>query len=169
MLEAFFRVARESLTDLQKIRNIQYSLSEPLSPQPIIPDPAGRDVLLAILLSASEVRCQGYITKLLCAAILERESKLAFSLLRYWAEIILQMRVSKVSDAEEMYVIFRQFIVYLGRTVEKWCYDLKQQKLLSPPAFDIFKKKLNQWCTEGTFYTHPIGSLAQEVLQQLGD
>ncbi len=168
-LEAFFLVAAASSTDVQKIQDIQFSLSEPLPSQPAIPDSAGRDVLLAFLLSRSEVRCQEYITTLLCAAIVERKSREAFGFLRYWAEIVLQMREAQVSDAEEMYIIFRQFIVYLGRTVEKWCHDFEQLKLLPPPAFETFKKRLKQWCTEGAFYSHPIGSLAQEVLQQLGD
>ena len=81
----------------------------------------------------------------------------------------MQIRESQVLDAEEMYEIFLQFIVYLGRTVKKWCHDLEQQKLLPPPAFETFKKRLEQWCTEGSFYSHPIGSLAKKVLQQVGD
>ncbi len=168
-LEAFFLIAAASSTDVQKIQDVQYSLSEPLPTQPSLPDDAGRDVLLAFLLSRSEVRCQEYITTLLCAAIVEQKSRDAFGLLRYWAEIVLQIRESHVTDAEEMYSIFLQFIVHLGRTVEKWCFDLEQQKLLPPPAYETFKKRLKQWRTEGAFYSHPIGSLAQKVLEQLGD
>ena len=168
-LEAFFLIAVASSTDVQKVRDVQYSFSEPLPSQPVIPDPDGRDVLLAFLLSRSEVRCQEYITTLLCAAIVERKSRDAFGLLRYWAEIVLQRSESLGTDAAEMYRIYLQFIVYLGRTVEKWCFDLEQQKLLPPPAFETFKNRLKQWCTEGAFYSHPIGSLAREALEQLGD
>ncbi len=168
-LEAFFLVAAASLTDVQKIQDIRYSLDEPLPPQPAIPDPVGRDVLLAFLLSRSEVRCQKYIMTLLCTAIVERKSKHAFGLLRYWAEIVLRIHGTQDKDAEETYVTFLQFIVYLGRTVDKWCHDLQEQGLLPPPAFETFKNRLKQWCIEGSFYSHPIGSFAQEVLNQLSD
>ena len=168
-LEAFFLVAAASSTDVQKVQDVQYSLSEELPAQPGIPDPLGRDVLLAFLLSKNEVRYREYITTLLCAAIVERKSREAFGLLRYWAEIVLRIREIHVSDAEEMYETFLKFIVNLGRTVEMWCHDLEQQKLLSPPAFDTFKKRLTQWSTEGSFYAHPIGLLAWQVLEQLVD
>lgn len=168
-LEAFFLVAAVALTDVQKIQDIQYSLSEPLPSQPAIPDPVGRDVLLAFLLSRIEVKCQEYIITLLCAAIVERKSKHAFGLLRYWAEIVLRIRSTKDKDAEETYETFLQFIVYLGRTVDEWCRDLQEQKLLPPPAVETFKKRLQQWCIEGDFYSHPIGTLAEEVLRQLSN
>ena len=168
-LEAFFRVAAESLTDVQKIQNIRYSLDEPLPPQPAIPDPVGRDVLLAFLLSRSEARCQKYIMTLLCAAIVERKSKHAFGLLRYWAEIVLRIHSTQDKDAEETYVTFLQFIVYLGRTVDEWCHDLQKQGLHPLPAVETFKNRLKRWCIEGSFYSHPIGSFAQEVLYQLSD
>lgn len=169
ILEAFFLVAAASLTEMRDSQNIHYSLSEPLPPQPAIPDPAGRDVLLAFLLIGSEVRCREYIMTLLCAAIVERKSKHAFGLLRRWAEIVLTMRGTQDKDAEETYVAFLQFIVYLGRTVDEWCYDLQKQGLLPPPAVETFKNRLKQWCIEGSFYSHPIGSFAQEVLNQLSD
>ena len=168
-LDAFFRVAAEALADVQKIQNIHYSLSEPLPSQPAVPDPAGRDVLLAFLLSGSEVKCQEYIIALFCAAIIERNSKHAFDLLRYWAEIVLRMHGTKDKDAEVTYVTFLQFIVYLGRTVDEWCRDLQKQDLLPPPAVEAFKNRLKQWCIEGEFYSHPIGTLAQEVLRQLSN
>lgn len=168
-LEAFFLVAAASLTEMRDSQNIHYSLSEPLPPQPAIPDPVGRDVLLAFLLSGSEVRCRKYIMTLLCTAIVERKSKHAFGLLRYWAEIVLRMRGTQDKDAEEKYETFLQFIVNLGRTVDEWCHDLQEQGLFPPPAVETFKKRLKQWCIEGSFYSHPIGSFAQEVLNQMSD
>jgi nucleoside phosphorylase len=166
-LVAFFRIAAASLTEIQDSQNVKYSLSEPLPPQPAIPDPAGRDVLLAFLLSGSEVKCQEDIITLLCAAIIEKNSKHAFDLLRYWAEIVLRMHGTKDKDAELTYVTFLQFIVYLGRTVDEWYRDLQKQNLLPPPAVETFKNRLKQWCIEGDFYSHPIGTLAKEVLRQL--
>jgi hypothetical protein len=56
---------------------------------------------------------------LLCTAIVERKSKHAFGLLRYWAEIVLRMRGTQDKDAEEKYVTFLQCIVNLGRTVDR--------------------------------------------------
>jgi nucleoside phosphorylase len=166
-LVAFFRVAAASLTEIQDSQNVHYSLSEPLPPQPAIPDPAGRDVLLAFLLSGSEVKCQEEIITLLCTAIIEKNSKHVFDLLRYWAEIVLRMHGTKGKDAELTYVTFLQFIVYLGRTVDEWYRDLQKQNLLPPPAVETFKNRLKQWCIEGDFYSHPIGTLAKEVLRQL--
>ncbi len=104
---------------------------------------------------------------LLCTSIVERKSKDAFGLLRYWAEIVLRIHSTQDKDAEETYMTFLQFMVYLGRTVDKWCHDLQKQGLHSSQAVDTYKNRLKQWCIEGRFYSHPIGSLAQEVLNQL--
>lgn len=168
-LEAFFLVAAASFTDVQKVKDVQYSLYEELPSQPAIPDPLGRDMLLAFILSKNEVMYQEYITTLLCAAIVERKSREAFGLLRYWAEIVLRIRELRGSDAEEMYETFLKFIVNLGRKVKRWCDDLEKQKLLSPPAFETFKKRLTQWSTDGSFYAHPIGLLAWQVFERLVD
>lgn len=169
ILEAFFLVAAASLTEMRNSQSIQYNLREPLPPQPAIPDPVGRDALLAFLLIGTEVQCREYVMTLLCTAIVERKSKHAFGLLRYWAEIVLRIHSTQDKDAEATYVTFLQFIVNLGRTVGKWCLDLQEQGLLPPPAVETFKNRLEQWRIEGRFYSHPIGSLAQEVLSQLGN
>ena len=78
------------------------------------------------------------------------------------------MRGTLDKDAEETYVTFLQCIVNLGRTVDRWCLDLQKQGPRSPQAVDTYKNRLVQWCIEGRFYSHPIGSLAQEALSQLG-
>jgi hypothetical protein len=165
-LEAFFLIAAASLTEVRDNHAASYSLTEPLPPQPAIPDPNGRDTLLAGLLSASDVRKS--ITTLLCAAVVEKKSRLAFGLLRYWAEVVLEMRGTQAKEAEEIYLSFRQFIVNLGKTVDGWCLDLERLGLRSPQAIDVFKNRLEQWRIEGRYHSNPIGSLAKEVLNRLG-
>ncbi len=166
-LEAFFLVAATSLTALRDSHGASYGLIEPLPPHPAIPDPYGRDVLLAGLLSESAVREN--ITSLLCAAIVEKKSRPAFGLLRHWADVVLEVRGTQDAAAEEICLSFRQFVVNLGKTVDKWCLDLEKQGFRSPQAIDAFKNRLEQWCIEGRYRSDPIGSLAQEALNQLTD
>jgi len=164
-LETFFLVAASSLTEVQDSHVASYRLTGLLPQHPVIPDPQRRDVLLAGLLLANDVREN--ITTLLCAAIVEKKSKPAFELLRHWAEVVLKMRATQDTAAEEIYASFRQFIVNLGKTVDEWCLDLENLGLRSPQAIDTFKNRLKQWCIEGHYRSDPIGSLAQEVLNQL--
>ena len=166
-LEAFFLVAAASLTGVRDNDTASYSLTEPLSQHPAIPDAYGRDVLLVGLLSASDVREN--IKTLLCAAIVEKKSKPAFGLLQHWADVMLELRGTQDRKAEEIYRSFQQFIVYLGKTVDMWCLDLEKQGLRSPQAFDVYKNRLGQWSIEGRYHSDPIASLAQEVLNQLND
>ncbi len=166
-LEAFFLIAAASLTELRDNNTVSYSLTEPFPPYPAIPDPYGRDMLLMGLLSASDVR--GNITTLLCAGIVEKKSKPAFEFLRHWADIVLKMRRGQEGEAEEIYLSFRQFIVNLGKTVNEWCLDLEKQGFRSPQAIDVYKNRLEQWCIKGRYRSDPIGSLAQEALNQLCD
>ncbi len=170
-LEAFFLVAIASFLGRREKPPVSYSLTEPLPPQPAIPDPAGRDVLLAGLLSQNEVMLKEQITALLCTAIIEKKSRLAFGLLRYWADIVFEMlRAQDIDrDTVKKFVSFWRFIVNLGKTVDKWCLDLEKQGFRSPQAIDAFKCRLEQWCKEGRIRSHPIGSLAQEVLKQFGN
>jgi hypothetical protein len=164
--EAFFLIAAAALPEIRDNHTASYSLTEPLPPHPAIPDPDGRDVLLAGLLSAVDVRES--LTTLLCAAIVEKKSRPAFGLLRFWAEAVLELRGTQDREAEEIYLSFRQFIVNLGITVARWCLDLEQQGFRSPQAVDVYKNRLEQWCIEGRYLSAPIASLAQEVLNQLG-
>ena len=167
-LEAFFLVWGASYLGKRVKPPASYSLTEPLPPQPTIPDPAGRDVLLAGLLSQEEAALREQITTLLCAAILEKKSRLAFGILRLWADIVFELfRTREIErDVVKQFVAFWRFIVNLGKTVERWCLDLEKQGVRSPQAIDAFKRRLEQWCTEGRIRSHPIGSLAQEVLKQ---
>jgi hypothetical protein len=167
ILEAFFLIAAASLTELQENHITSYSLTEPYPQYPAIPDPFERDVLLLGLLTARDVRDN--ITTLLCAAIVEKKSKPTFAFLRHWADVVLKLRRGQDGEAEEIYLSFRQFIVNLGKTVNKWCLDLEKQGLRSPQAIDVFKNRLEQWWIEARYRSNPIGSLAQEVLKQLGD
>ena len=170
-LEAFFLVWAASYLGRRERPPASYSLTESLPPQPAIPDPDGRDVLLAGLLSQEEVVLREHITTLLCTAIIEKKSRLAFGILRLWAEIVFEMfRTREIeSDAVKKLVSFWRFIVNLGKTVDAWCLDLEKQGFRSPQAIDAFKCRLEQWCKEGRIRSHPIGSLAQEVLKQFSN
>jgi len=170
-LEAFFLVWAASYLGRREKPPASYSLTESLPPQPAIPDPDGRDVLLAGLLSQEEVVLREQITTLLCTAIIEKKSRLAFGILRLWAEIVFEMfRTREIeSDAVKKFVLFWGFVVNLGKTVDRWCLDLEKQGFRSPQAIDAFKCRLEQWCKEGRIRSHPIGSLAQEVLKQFSN
>ncbi len=166
-LEAFFLIAAASLTELRDNHTTSYSLTEPFPTNPAIPDPHGRDVLLAGIFSAGDVREN--ITILLSAAIVEQKSRLAFGLLRYWAEVVLEVSGTQDKELSEIYLSFQQFMVNLGKTVDKWCLDLEKQGLRSPQAIDAFKNRLERWKIESRYHSNPIGSFAQEVLKQLDD
>jgi len=171
IFDTFFTIAVESYLGRREKPPASYSLTEPLPPQPAIPDPEGRDVLLAGLLSQNEneAKLKEHMTALLCTAIIEKKSRLAFSLLRFWADIVFDMlRTPEIDrDAVKKFVAFYWFIVNLGKTVDSWCLDLEKQGFCSPQAVDAYKCRLEQWYEEGRTHSHPIGSLAEEVLKKL--
>lgn len=162
-LAIFFLISKASLAEEGNLQYTSYYYDEPLPPQPAIPDPQGKDLILAGLLSSAEVQWRENIIKLLSSAILEKESRSAFYLLRQWAETVLEMQRIQVKDAEVVYEFFRQFIVDLGKTVDEWCLNLGKQGLRPPQANFTFKNRLKQWCKESR-----LGLLAQEVLVQFG-
>src|SRR5258708_22141022 len=69
-LEAFFLVWAASYLGRRERPPASYSLTESLPPQPSIPDPDGRDGLLAALFSQKELVFRNHITTLLCTAII---------------------------------------------------------------------------------------------------
>jgi hypothetical protein len=162
-LDIFYLIAKASLVEEDSLLYTSYSYDEPLPPYSAIPDPQGKDLILAGLLSSAEVQWRENIIKLLCSAILEKESRSAFYLLRQWAEIVLKMQRIQVENAEVVYESFRQFIVNLGKKVDEWCLELDKQGLQPPQANFTFKNRLKQWCKESR-----LGSLAQDVLDKLG-
>jgi hypothetical protein len=165
--EAFFLIAAVSMTSIGDKRITSYSLTESFPANPAIPDPCGRDVLLTGVLSANDVRKN--VTILLCAAILEQKSGLAFGLMRYWTEVILGITETQSNESSEIYLSFQQFVVNLGESVNKWCLDLREQGFRSPEAFDGFKNRLQRWRIGSTSQSNPIGAFAQEVLEQLSN
>ena len=170
-LDGFFLVWATSYLGRREKPAPSYSLAKSLPPQPTIPDPDGRDVLLAGLLSQEEVALREHITTVLCAGIIEKKSRLAFGVLRLWADIVFEMfRTREIDrDAVKKLVSFWRFIVNVGKAVDRWCLDLEKQGFRSPQAMDAFKSRLEQWCKEGRIRSHPIGSLAQEVLKQFSN
>jgi hypothetical protein len=122
---------------------------------------------LAGIFSAGDVREN--ITILLCAAIIEQKSRLAFGLLHYWAEVVLEVSGTQHKELSEIYLSFQQFMVNLGKTVDKWCLDLEKQGFRSPQAIDAFKNRLERWKIESRYRSNTIGPFAQEVLKELGD
>jgi hypothetical protein len=165
ILQAFFLIAVESFVESRDNHTTSYSLTDPFPANPAIPDPGGRDVLMAGIFSAGDVRKN--IKILLCAAIVEQQSRLAFWLLRIWAEVVLEAAGTQDKEVSGIYLSFQQFIVELGKTVDKWCLDLEKQGFRSPQAIDAFKNRLERWTIESRYRSNSIVPFAQEVLKQL--
>ena len=91
IFDSFFTISIKSYLGRRKKSPELYSLLEPLHPNPTIPDPEGRDIFLAGLLSQNEAKFKEHINAILCSAIIEKKSRLAFSLLRFWADIVFDM------------------------------------------------------------------------------
>jgi hypothetical protein len=142
ILEAFFLIAAESYLGRQEKPPVSYNLTQPLSPRPSLPDSDGRDVLLAGLLSQAERELKKHIMVLLCATIMEKKSRLAFSLLRKWADL-----VPEEPGKQKLHRI----IVTLGKLVAIWCRNLEKQGFRSPPARDAYKNWFTRWNDEGPF------------------
>ena len=77
---------------------------------------------------------------LLCTTIMQKRSRLAFSLLRKWIDL-----VSETSGEQELI----QRIVSLGKRVETWCLSLEKQGIRTYPAFEAYKSQVEQWNKEG--------------------
>src|SRR6266487_876444 len=169
--EAFFLTAGASISGIQEIGITFYGLNNPLLSQPQVPDPYGRDVLLAGLLLPNETKWRDQLMSLLCAVVIERKSGSAFTLMRQWADTVLKIKYSQDSNATQRYKLARQmlvnFMVDLGKRIEEWMRYRSKRRQASPQAFDAYKYKLEQWLKEGKSHRRPIGVLACDVLKQL--
>lgn len=163
-LKAFFLIAADSLAIVSITDVAAYKTLLPDIPS--LPDPFGRDVVLAGLLQDTK-GCREQIITLLSAAIIERNRSnrpVAFDLLKRWAEIVLTAQAQADEDEKRWLLIsFTQFMTALGKTIHSWCCDLKKRKKHVPPADMLYKKQLEQW-SRGK---HPMASFAQDVLYQL--
>lgn len=161
-LEVFFLVAADSLSAAGASSSTAYCA--PLPDHPSLPDPSGRDIVLAGVLAQNAYGWREQVIRLLCAAIIDGSSRLiAFDLIHRWAETLLKMREGPSCEAKQLITLFKQCMVDLGRTVDAWGLDLKKRRRYSPPTDVIYKKRLEQW-SKGKW---TISSLARDVLCEL--
>ena len=93
------------------------SLAAPLEEPPTIPDSAGRDTILVGLLTKEKYTRRREIAVILCGAILEKKSQLAFDFLQYWATLVLAQ-----GDDEDKYIYtsLLKFFVRIENMLGKW-------------------------------------------------
>jgi hypothetical protein len=162
--DAFFLIAGSSLATTRAEPAVRYSTHIPLPAPLSIPDRAGRDVLLAGLLSTSEQQWHIHLATLLCAAIVEGRSKPALDLLRQWAEIVVRQQGD---EAEMVYTVFVKFMAYLGHMVREWCQDLDNHALNRSLAPEVYENKLTSWRGTDPEQKHCIAILVQDVIRLL--
>ena len=164
IFDAFFFIAASSLTATQRNIPASYSPEEDLPTYPTVPDENGRDVLLAGILAEEEIMWRGYVGTILCAAILEGQDKPPFDLMQQWAEIVLKHQGAKDSELRAAYL---QFMVELGKDVNRWCNQIQNSGYRPLPAFDAYKRRLKLWQSNSRLRQSSLGDFAHEVLQQL--
>src|SRR5260370_24760927 len=164
VFDAFFFIAAASLTATQGNIPASYSPTEELPPYPAVPDENGRDVLLSGILAKEEIKWRGYVGTILCAVILEGKDKPPFDLMRQWAEIVLKQQGSEDLELRAAYL---QFMVELGKDVNRWCNQIQNSGYRPLPAFDAYKRRLRLWQSDSRLRHSPLGDFAHEVLQQL--
>ncbi len=167
ILKAFFLVAAATSSEEQRFSSDDYT--QPLEIQITIPDPSGRNVFLSAILLGDAMATS--ICTVLCSAIVtinnEQESKIAFELIRRWADMIPAIQQSSQIVPNPLYEAFVQFLVKLGRSIERWCRDLGERGYRVPGAGDAYQHKLEQWRDEGAAYKRAVEALARDVLVQL--
>ncbi len=161
-LEAFFLIAADSFSSATTINITAYR--EPLSNLSSLIPNKERDVLLAGVISPSGKLWHEEVIKLLSAAIIDRNNRsAAFDLLSRWANALANMKGATSSQGNQLIVSFKQFLVYLGQTIDRWCLDLKERGRRPPPASLVYRNRLEQWSKRNNVDE----ALIQEVLHQL--
>ncbi len=161
-LETFFLIIADSLSEASLATSIAYS--NPLPDQPSLPDPLGRDVVLAGLLTEDGYGWRKQVTTLLSAAIIERRNRSsAFDMIQRWAETVLNIQEEQSEEAQQIAISFKYFMVNLGKTIDLWCLDLNKRQGRPHTASIIYRNRLEQWHKRG----RTLGQLSQDVLYQL--
>jgi hypothetical protein len=160
----FLGLAEVSFSQLPKVSWVRYDLMQPLPDFPSFVNKDGREVLLAGILLSTEQDWRSQISVLLCAMMVERLNEFAFSILRKWADLVLKDQSATPDLVRQHFV---NFIVSLGESVREWCKHLLDLGFHPPQTVTMFKRHLEKWQREGQRRNLPIGTLAQEILDQL--
>ncbi len=160
-LETFFLIIADSLSEASSGTSEAYK--KPLPKQPSFPDPLGRDVVLAGLLTQDSNEWREQVTALLCTAIIEgRNRSSAFEVIQQWGKLVVKMQEEQSGEADELCVSFKQFMVSLGKCIDSWCLDIERRIGRSPLSGIIYRNRLEYWCKrEGRFsqLSHDVLSL----------
>ncbi len=162
MLDAFSHIANVSFQVSGKRDWVSYNLDKPLPSSISLTNNDGREILLVGILTGSSWR--EHISTLLCTALIEKLGDFAFAVLRFWADIVLKDQGPAPHRVRRAYV---EFVVELGTKVRTWCNHLVALGFPRPSTPETFRNKLEKWQREGEQHQRPIGTLAQEILEQL--
>lgn len=165
--KAFFLVAAAVSSEDQATSPDAYH--QALEVRITIPDVWRRNIFLAAIVQHDSIETS--IRIVLCSIIIsihnEQERKVAFELLYEWAKIIARFRQSPQPESKEMYDAFVQFLVSLGKDIDRWCQDLGQRGYRIPEANTAYKHKLEHWRDEGRRHNPAIEMVARDILVQL--
>jgi hypothetical protein len=166
--DIMYSITEASFSTLNNKRSVAYETTRLLPPMPTFESREGRDLILEGILIRDEKEWRNSVSTLLCAAFIERNGKLAFLLLRRWAELVLRDQSTQPDEVRRAYV---SFMYELGIQVDTWCHRLREMDFPVLPITATFKQKLETWKMELRWSRQheyiPIGLLAQEVLDKL--
>ncbi len=163
MFNVFLFIATASLSGTNDDNESKYDTSQKLTEHPPIPDEEGKDVLLAGILAVDEWDWRDHLMTILCAMLVEQQAKVAFDLMRAWAEMVLAEQNSQALELRTEYI---RFVAGVGKRVGQWDNDLSAEFNFRG-LIDTFKRKLDDWRLDGLQRRHPLGAFAKDVLRQL--
>jgi hypothetical protein len=170
VLTIFFLAAVFSFEDDPGRAN--YTLTEALPAQPTLPDPQGRDILLAGILSAPEQRWRETIASLLCTAFFTQKEEQALYVMRQWINTIETITPSDAEKRQSMQIAYQHFLVHLYHTIKVWENDPQRRGFGAIPASATFRYYLSSWLEEadwrGNTNSTFMRTFAQSILIELG-
>lgn len=155
ILDAFFLiVAGTASRTSPKV----YSSSIPPLPEIIpLPDLDQRDVFLVAILT--EDTLVDDLLKLLCAAIIEKRSKIVFEILYQW--VSSDFTSCNLSTTNREKVI--DLMVTLYQLVEQWSNDRCQKGYRRPVALEAYKHQLQRWSRKSI----TLDKLVHDILDRI--
>ncbi len=167
-LDIFFRIAQESLKNMNYKPWVEYDLSSPLPERVYLDndDVHGREVILTGVLNAT---WRSQVCTLLCGALMEENigdfHTPALKLVREWADFVLKDQGPHPDKVRQSYV---QFLVELGKTLQNWGRYWNDVGYHAPSATVVYKRRIQQWGRDAQPKKRAIArALADEVVLQL--
>lgn len=160
-LNVFFFIAATSLAEATPVSSQTYE--QPLADPPVFPDPSGRNVILAGLVTSGSHGWFEQVVILVAAAIMEKKRRYrspAFDLMQEWVHALPHAENEREARSLQ---VFRQFLLKLDSTLEIWCCDLKKRAGVQTPAHLVYRKQLLRWARQ----KGPISALARDILTRL--